>query len=68
MTTRVGGGPGDVVEEVLGAGEMVGADVEVAAEFGGGPGWDGARHGSRLDAAPRSKRITEYGVALQKVS
>ena len=29
----------DVVEEVLGAGEVVGSSAEIAAEEGGGPGW-----------------------------
>jgi hypothetical protein len=32
------GARGDVVEEILGSGEMVGSGAEVAAEEGGGPG------------------------------
>jgi hypothetical protein len=43
-----GGGSagGDVVEELLGAGEVVGAEAEVAAKHGGGPGWSGDGHES----------------------
>jgi len=60
------GAGGDVVEEVLSAGEMVGAGAEVAAEERGGPylwaGWSGLGHENCGETCgPLSGRLMPLG-------